>query len=596
MGAATDPAGPPFRTITKARYRLQLDLSRQVLSLSIPEDRDWSLDFADNDRVAAEPELAASPAGLDSPKFASISHRFVSASVLAQKAKQFDDGLYAAIELAAQKGAGSFSGKQAMLRAVAVALAGASANDFGNVRATIVAGAQLGGLPPLGSAEVRAEVETAIAEFLGNPLRCKPVGFYSWGRDLSAIFQQDRMLQGELLGAEGIAALARVLHHGRPDLRRAYEQSLELAERLTNPLSKGDLRPLLRQLNEDTLRAPRHKVHFFPPSRSREADLVTTLYGDAPIPAAFSLVDEMIGRIRAGRLTLKPTERSGWYDYQTWALEPLVIPEKMPEAKHLQLDESYRKHLLELFRSLIALTRETHVKQLEHAEVGAAMPKRETVIWIDPGLSVEPVASFYLRRALSYRFLRDVLQTSFGSEAIASMRRLIADGPVKVDLATELDQVLAIFAGAYVQVDRQIGMSERLPAELGDPAEVDRMFASWSESLSSDPDLGEDSRMMVPILFDLGRNRIKVWAVLGWTSKPLVIDFVEEPAATIMDDQGQPVTKDAPRLQFHSRRENLAYPVFAEIYVDHLMNRDEFRRLCDKQKTASAILRALQPR
>ena len=40
----------------------------------------------------------------------------VSGAMMAQKAKQFDDGLYAAIELAAQHGAGAFHGKAALLR------------------------------------------------------------------------------------------------------------------------------------------------------------------------------------------------------------------------------------------------------------------------------------------------------------------------------------------------------------------------------------------------------------------------------------------------------------------------------------------------
>ena len=398
-GAAPHRAAPPVREITEDGYRVRLNLSQQVLSLSIPEARDWSFEPADRAR-AIEPELAASPAALGSPDF-------LSASMLAQKAKQFDDGLYAAVELAAQKGAGTFAGKQAMLRAVAEALAGASAGHFGNVRGTVMAGAQLGGLPPLGSTDVRAEVQATVTEFMGDPLRSKPLGFYTWSGDLSAIFQQDRMLQGELKGEEGIAALARILHHERRGARKAYEQMLTLAERLTNPLSKDDLRPLLKQLDEGTLEAPADKVHFLPPSRSQEADLVMKLYGNRPIPEGFSLVDEMIARIRAGRLALKPTERSGWYDYQTWALEPLVIPEKMPEAEHLQLDDSYRKQLLELFRSLIALTRETHVKQLEIVETGAAAPGWETVIPIDPGLSVEPLATYYLRRAQSYRFVRD---------------------------------------------------------------------------------------------------------------------------------------------------------------------------------------------
>lgn len=32
----------------------------------------------------------------------------------------------------------------------------------------------------------------------------------------------------------------------------------------------------------------------------------------------------------------------------------------------------------------------------------------------------------------------------------------------------------------------------------------------------------------------------------------------------------------------------------AEVYVKKVMNRDEFRALCDRYKTASAILKALQ--
>ena len=50
--------------------------------------------------------------------------------MLAQKAKQFDDGLYAAVELAAQQGSGTFAGKAPMLRAVAARL-GAAGRIFG---------------------------------------------------------------------------------------------------------------------------------------------------------------------------------------------------------------------------------------------------------------------------------------------------------------------------------------------------------------------------------------------------------------------------------------------------------------------------------
>ena len=39
--------------------------------------------------------------------------------MLAQKAKQFDDGLYAAVELAAQQGAGRCQGKANLLKTLA---------------------------------------------------------------------------------------------------------------------------------------------------------------------------------------------------------------------------------------------------------------------------------------------------------------------------------------------------------------------------------------------------------------------------------------------------------------------------------------------
>ncbi len=89
---------------------------------------------------------------------------------------------------------------------------------------------------------------------------------------------------------------------------------------------------------------------------------------------------------------------SGWYDYQTWALEALVIPERMAEGERLELDDEYRKLLLELFKGLLTLTRETHIKQLEIPMVGAALGGREVYIDIAPALAAEPLATFYLRR------------------------------------------------------------------------------------------------------------------------------------------------------------------------------------------------------
>jgi hypothetical protein len=38
----------------------------------------------------------------------------------------------------------------------------------------------------------------------------------------------------------------------------------------------------------------------------------------------------------------------------------------------------------------------------------------------------------------------------------------------------------------------------------------------------------------------------------------------------------------------------LAYPVSVEIYVDRILDRDEFRKLCEEHRTQAKILQALQ--
>src|SRR5689334_529457 len=75
-------------------WRVRLDLREQVLSIDVSAHtwRDW------------REEDSLSPVVFDDT-------RFVSAAALLWKAKAFDDGLLAAIDLAAQHGAGRFPGR-----------------------------------------------------------------------------------------------------------------------------------------------------------------------------------------------------------------------------------------------------------------------------------------------------------------------------------------------------------------------------------------------------------------------------------------------------------------------------------------------------
>lgn len=203
---------------------------------------------------------------------------------------------------------------------------------------------------------------------------------------------------------------------------------------------------------------PDKDIRFFPPSVAHETEIAKKLYGNKPIPEGFTLVEEMIRRIREGELGLTPRPESGWYDYQTWALEALVVPERMPEGGRLKLDDDYQKLLLELFKGLLTLTRETHIKQLKVVRPGAAMGRRAVYIDIAPELTAEPLVTFYLRRALGYRYVRGVFEDIFGAGQLGQLRRLTQGGPVPTSLAEELTNIEMLFLGAHVTVSRELGL------------------------------------------------------------------------------------------------------------------------------------------
>lgn len=548
---------------------------------------------------SAEGRLYPTPAQISRAQFAS-------AGLLVLKSKVFDDGLYAAVELAAQEGAGKFAGKKSLLRSLADHLAQGGPQTLGRPEQIVLGGAKLGGIDLALPRNLLRGVDSRIDAFLDDPLRSKPLGFYTWSDDLSTIFRQDRMLQTRLLdnrSPSGGPSLGRLLAalHGHSESRATYAAYLDLVPRLTNPMARADLRGLLEAMDEGRAIQPPKEVSFFPPSRSRETDLIKQLYGNRLIPDGFNLADELVERIRDGRLDLAPDEDSGWYDYQTWALEPMVVPERMPEWKHARMDDRYRDKLVELFKGAYALARETHIKQLESPDVAAAEPgfqEPKLKIFVPLELSGEPLPTYYLRRAESYRFVRNVLEKTFGGESLGQMHRLTRDGPASKSLDEELRWMEGLFRGAYTTVARQLGMAAPADAEhdgRGDPEADAGLFLDWTANLALDPDLGRDVRMMVPLFYDLARKRTKVWAMFGWQWYRLHVSYVRRPAVRVLDLAGNTLPPSRYDLSFGGQSEEVIVPVTAEFYVDRPLNREEFRQLVDTYGTRSAVLENLTP-
>ena len=565
-------ATPHLREFTLQGARLTLDLAPQVLSLESP-------------KPPADPSLEATLAG------AAYAHGFVPAALLVQKAKQFDDGLYAAVEIAAQNGAGTFAGKRALLDALALALADRPPED--GASAILEAAARLGG----GHQALPAAMEHAVAAqtqaFERESLRSKPIGFYTETPELSAIFRQDRMLQSELSHG-GLDHVVTLLHDD-DTLRRTYERYVALVDGMTNPAAAGttDVRPLLAALDTGSP-APTAKRAFFAPSRAPETDLLARLFPpDAPIPENFSLAAEMARQVHAGTLDLTPRARSGWYDWAIWALEPLAAPDRAAEAPKLKLNANYEHSLGDLFQGTLALTRETHIKNLSIPQAAtAAAPPREAVAYFAPQLRAEPLATYYRRRAQGYAFVAGVLRQAFGAAALATLHRNRAQGPVAASLAEELDAMQALFLGAYAAVSDDLGLT----AEDGAAAHV-AAFETWQANLAQDPDLKRDVRMMVPLYYDAQRRRTKVLVFLGWSRREVTIGFAAPPRlqALAPDSASLPADAETPReVRFVPRYETVFYPVSAEILVPRLLDRDQFRALCDEKRSVAAIVQALQ--
>jgi hypothetical protein len=118
------------------------------------------------------------------------------------------------------------------------------------------------------------------------------------------------------------------------------------------------------------------------------------------------------------------------------------------------------------------------------------------------------------------------------------------------------------------------------------------VFKYWLEHLDTDPDVLADSRMMVPIAYDPENKRTKVWAFLGWTSSSLAICWDHEPKVISIT----PVTEEAkhvdyvPEVRFEDSYAPEPFPVVVEMYVPKLLDRDEFRKVCDEENSIIGIV------
>jgi hypothetical protein len=512
---------------------------------------------------------------------------FVSASVLAQKAKAVDDGIVAALEQLLDDGAASFLGRAALLgdwqgvlrdewdrspedsrRANAIGLLSAARSLAGDEDPDVASW----------PAALRLRRSRYLRDSRTRPELEVPLGIYSWDRRLAGLYRQGKLLQ-QPLPVEVASVLAGYMESDEA-VRSAYEFHISLSA-LTIPLVGPDL---LSDRGAGEGDGPKPAV--FPASETPEGRLVKRLVGNNPVPPGFDLIGELIARVGDGRVSLAPTAESGWYDHVLYALEPLILPDRTPEAGKLRLAEDYRDDLKDLFRSLLAAARESHVKQIQSAYVGGCP------LVVSPHLTFEPLAEHYLRRAASYRFVRERLVDLLGEGVLLSRNRLTPRGETGGPLLDELITMEQLFTGAWAIVLDDLGM----PADVGGAEGRFIMAAraaarSWASSHRSDPDLGEDVRMMVPLFKDIGRGEFHVLAMVGFEQRNLKVSFVERPGVTVRDARGRVVE---PYIHWSDASYPLARPVTLTCRTKRLLDRDQFRALCDRAESVAEIRSAIE--
>lgn len=597
---------------TDAEYEYTVDDSTATYKITVPEKE--VEEVYDKEEVK-EPKLYSNfvdaAGGCDYAVLPSL-------ELCGIRGKFFDDGMYAAVELELENGTAKLEGgKDAFLLGLAEVLnekykASLKPADspyrsaLVYVVAGLILGSEDGSVPdglnvePFILKEARAEAAAFVKD---DPLRSKPIGFYTWRPELERIFTRDRWLQRKfdsekdnefrvaLALADAVASDA--------GLAEQHEYVVNTYSRLTNPLASETVSDYVSAVSDPakalvdsaafdaargTLAGEDRSFALFPASRSKEVDLCNKLQG-FPLLGG-NLMDILIEEIQAGRMTLKPDRSSGWYQYQQYALEALLTPDKLPEGRKLLMDKRYRERLEEAFRSMLTQARETHVKSLDLAKEATAEPEME--VYIHPQFNAEPIPTYYIRVARGYGFLRSVLDTALG-ERLADAYGLREEGTADEVLDAELAAIQELYYGLYLETCANIGLIPDLESgEVEDPAGAARAAERWLGDWEGDPLMSRDIRVIVPIGPN-GDGRLDCWAVLGVRPINIIVAYEEEPV----------VSTEAPVeliVNYAPRSYSVLVPVFAEVILptEEPLTRDEFRAVCDAYNNKDDIIEALE--
>ena len=569
----------------------QINASGSVIGLDVPDirsDEDPALQRLYPDYAAATKALTA--AGFDV---------LPSVNLLGGKAKQFDDGLYAAMDqYMVQNAENGVRDIELCVRQILTEL-----NPAGEAYAWLWASLEVGRFAAPEEHQRRpARADEFVAQFLTDEAQSRPVGFYTWNENLKRVFQFLRYLQQTFNQRDGTPQVLANALARNSQAREQYVRMLEFYSKLTDPFVGLSLMPLqleahagktLQQIaTAEGVRRP--VIAFLPSSDSPDTQLFDRLFPNG-LPPDADMMAEMIKAIRDGTLDLAPKATSGWYDYQLHALETLILPERTEGAEHLLMSKKYKLRLVDAFKAMVTKTRETHVRQMATAGTTSSAAPGPPKTALSPRLRVEPNPTYYLRIARSYAFLQGFLGATV--EDLNTMPGWREGGPREMALGDELEQMRMLFYGLYFVSCEDIGHKpQTLTDEITEPEYARALAAKWLSEWVTDPDLAVDTRVAVPIYRDDQISRF--WCTVGVRPIKLVARYQREPSWRPMPKSG--TEPEAWQQIEYSQLKPADWVIlgddFAEVQLgsEAMLTREELRTACDAGATREEIVEALQ--
>ncbi len=443
--------------------------------------------------------------------------------------------------------------------------------------------------------DILNKIEKESKYFHNYTVIWKPISFYSWTENLQYIYIRDKILKEPFFknGLEAILVMLTILEEDTL-LGETFFNDINRQVRL-NGAPKYDFYELIKKecgkksfksvLNDSVLLKKLNvklqnpgwdkydKIALIPSAFSPE-DRYTT----SNTTSKDSMMSPFLEAIIKREVDLNPEPNGSWYEYQQYALEPLLTTEDLRERGKIVRSKNYNEKLKVTFQSLFAAHKETHINDLIGGLMGGHVPfyHNRIVLMISPLFRIEPLPEVYLRTSLAYSRLAQLMRALYNDKSITGIRP--GNTYAALDALQEVHFLQKLYYGFYLISCEDIGLPP--DTSFGDPDSTMYQAENFLSNLSEDTDMKQDIRFMIPVAIDPNVDSTLYWMVNGVNvSQTITIAFYDDPK--IAFDNINPDQIIVMKTGFTKK---IGVSDFSEVYLPgkNVLNRDEFRKVANE--------------